>query len=202
MVQSMLFRDAPELPDGLVHEPAFLDENEEARLLATVRALPVTESRYRGYLAKRRTASFGYGYDFATNRMQPAPPLPEFLLPVRAKAAAWIGIPEARFVQGLVTEYRPSTPIGWHRDVPQFESVVGISLAGACRLRFRPYPPPKDWPRHAFTLALAPRSAYQLQRDIRWCWQHAIPEVPEERWSITFRTLSERGQRDAHHDDA
>ena len=202
MIQSALFRDAPDLPDGLVHEPAFLDEREEARLLATLRALPVSESRYRGYLAKRRTASFGYGYDFASNRMQPAPPLPAFLEPVRAKAAAWMGVAEARFVQGLVTEYRPGTPIGWHRDVPQFESVVGISLAGACRLRFRPYPPPQDWPRLAFALVLAPRSAYQLQRDIRWRWQHAIPDVPGERWSITFRTLSERGLREANRDAA
>jgi alkylated DNA repair dioxygenase AlkB len=190
MVQSLLFADAPVLPDGLVYEPEFLAPADEASLQDALRALPVAESRYRGYVAKRRTASFGCGYDFTANRLEPAPPLPAILEPVRARVAAWSGIPVARFVQGLVTEYRPGAPIGWHRDVPPFESVVGISLGGACRLRFRPYPPAKDWMRHAFTLDLAPRSAYRMQREIRWRWQHAIPEVREARWSITFRTLA------------
>jgi alkylated DNA repair dioxygenase AlkB len=189
------------LPDGLVHREAFIGVAEEAELLAALAALPVAEARYRGYVARRRTASFGYGYDFTTNRLQPAPPLPAFLLPLRARAAEWLGLPETALVQGLVTQYRPGTPIGWHRDVPQFESVVGISLAGRCRLRFRPYPPPRDWPRHAFVLDLAPRSAYQLGRDIRWRWQHAIPEVSEERWSITFRLLSSRARAPSDHRD-
>ena len=196
-MQNALFDDAPALPAGLVYEPDFLAVDEEAALLAELRTLAVGESRYRGYIAKRRTAHFGFGYDFSSNRMHDAPPLPAFLVPLRARVAAWAGIAAERFVQGLVTEYRPGTPIGWHRDVPQFEHVVGISLAGACRMRFRPYPPTKDWTRHAFVLALAPRSAYQLRDDIRWRWQHAIPDVPAERWSITFRTLSAKGIADS-----
>jgi alkylated DNA repair dioxygenase AlkB len=28
----------------------------------------------------------------------------------------------------LIAEYRPGNPLGWHRDVPDFESIVGISL--------------------------------------------------------------------------
>lgn len=190
---STLFPDAPAVPAGLVHVDHFLDESEEAALLASLRALPVAESRYRGYLAKRRTVSFGYGYDFTSNRLHDAPPLPELLAPVRQRVAAWAGIDSERFVQGLVTQYLPGTPIGWHRDVPQFEHVVGISLGSACRLRFRPYPLTKDWTRHSFTLALDPRSAYRLSGDIRWRWQHSIPDVPAERWSITFRTLSRKG---------
>jgi hypothetical protein len=46
-------------------------------------------------------------------------------------------LPEA-FAHALVTEYRPGTPIGWHRDAPHFAVVAGVSLAGSCVMRFRP----------------------------------------------------------------
>jgi len=195
-MQSALFDDAPAMPAGFVHCEEFIDVDEERELLEAFRSLPVAPARYREYVARRRTASFGFGYDFTHGKLHDAPELPAFLLPLRERAAAWAGLPPERFVQGLVTEYRPGTPIGWHRDVPQFEHVVGISLGNACRLRFRRYPPTKDWTRHAIALTLVPRSAYQLRDEVRWKWQHAIPDVPAERWSVTFRTLSHRGASD------
>ena len=57
-------------------------------------------------------------------------PLPRFLLPLRERAAAWAGIAPERFANALVAEYRPGTPLGWHRDVPDYEAGVGVSLAG------------------------------------------------------------------------
>ena len=187
--QPDLFVAAPPYPAGLTHRDEFIDRDEEAALLARLKALPVAEARYRQYTAKRRTASFGHGYDFASNRLHPAPPLPAFLMPLRDRVAHLAGIPASEFVQGLVTEYRPGTPIGWHRDVPSFCVVAGISLESPCRMRFRPYPPGPDWKRAAFVLELRPRSIYVLRDAIRWQWQHAIPDVPAQRWSITFRTL-------------
>lgn len=184
-----LFGAASTYPAGLVYRDAFIAPDEEAGLVERVQALPVAEARYREYTAKRRTASFGYGYDFTSNRLQPAPPLPDFLLPLRERVARLAGVAPEAFVQGLVTEYRPGTPIGWHRDVPPFGVVAGISLVNACRLRFRPYPPSRTTNRAGFELTLAPRSAYVLKDAIRWEWQHAIPDVPAQRWSITFRTL-------------
>ena len=190
--QSDLFAVTPSYPEGLVYAPDFLDRSEEAALLAEIATLPVAEAKYRGFVARRRTLHFGYGYDFTSNRLQPAPPLPAVLLPLREKVAHWSGVAAEAFVQGLVTEYRPGTPIGWHRDVPQFGIVVGISLCSACRMRFRPYPPTRESSRRAaFTLDLEPRSAYLLSDSIRWGWQHSIPEVSSLRWSITFRTMRE-----------
>jgi alkylated DNA repair dioxygenase AlkB len=104
--------------------------------------------------------------------------------------AAWRGQPEASFVHALVTEYRPGTPIGWHSDAPHFERVVGISLAGSARMRFRPYAAKNDRTA-AIAIDLAPRSAYAMEGDIRWRWQHHIPPTRELRYSITFRTLRE-----------
>jgi alkylated DNA repair dioxygenase AlkB len=180
---------APQLPDGLVYAPDFLTPGEEAELLAAIATLPLTESRYRQYTAKRRTVSYGSTYDFSTNLLSPAPPIADFLLPLRARAAAWTGIPETAFVHGLVTEYRPGTQLGWHRDVPNFGTVVGVSLAGAARMRFRRWPHVTGR-RNAdgFVLDLARRSAYVLQREVRWRWQHAISPTKALRYSITFRT--------------
>jgi len=116
----------------------------------------------------------------------PAPEIPPFLLPLRTRVANLVHIAEANFVHALVTEYRPGTELGWHRDIGEFGIVVGISLAGACRMRFRRYPPEKG--AKVFNLDLAPRSVYVLRDEIRWRWQHSVARTKELRYSVTFRT--------------
>jgi alkylated DNA repair dioxygenase AlkB len=133
--------------------------------------------------------SYGSSYDFDTNQLAPAPPVPPYLLPLRAQAAALLALAETAFTHALVTEYRPGTELGWHRDVGEFGIVVGVSLAGACRMRFRRYPPQKG--EKAFNLELAPRSVYVLRDEIRWRWQHSVARTKELRYSITFRTRRE-----------
>ncbi len=108
---------------------------------------------------------------------------------MRKKAAAWLGVGPDEVRHALVAEYRPGTALGWHRDVPDFELVCGISLASACRMRFRPFPPKKDR-KSILSLELAPRSAYILRDDARWRWQHSIPPTRALRYSMTFRTLA------------
>ena len=93
--------------------------------------------------------------------------------------------PEA-FSHALINEYRPGTQLGWHRDVPEFERVVGVSLAGSCRMRFRPYPARKG--ARVFVLDLEPRSVYVLRDEIRWRWQHSVAPTQALRYSVTFRT--------------
>jgi alkylated DNA repair dioxygenase AlkB len=174
------------MPGGLLYERDFLSLPEEAALLEEIRRLPLHEAKYKAYTARRRIAVFGSAYDFETYELGPAPPLPEFLKPLRARAAKLIGVSEGAFPHALINEYRPGTPLGWHRDVPEFELVVGVSLAGACRMRFRPYPPQKG--AKIFTLDLEPRSVYVLRDEIRWRWQHSVAPTRELRYSITFRT--------------
>jgi alkylated DNA repair dioxygenase AlkB len=147
------------------------------------------EARYKDYTAKRRTASFGSTYDFSSNARQAAPDPPPFLKPLQAKVAAWLGVELPELNHLLIAEYRPGSALGWHRDVPDFELVCGISLAAACRMRFRPFPPGKERNR-VLSLELAPRSAYVLRGDARWRWQHSIPPTKALRYSITVRTLA------------
>ena len=82
----------------------------------------------------------------------------------------------------LVTRYPPGAGIGWHRHAPQFGEVSGVSLLTACRMRFR-RGRPRAW--ETAELTLEPRSAYLLSGPARARWQHRIPPVTQERWSIT-----------------
>ncbi len=193
MQPDLFERPAPVLPEGLEYRPDFIGADEEAALLAALRALPLHEARYKGYTARRRVASFGSSYDFDGQRLLPADPVPAFLLPLRAKAAAWIGVAPDEFASVLVAEYRPGTPLGWHRDVPDHELIVGVSLAGSARMRLRPYPPVNPKKADVIALELAPRSAYRLRGVARWGWQHSIAPTTELRLSITFRTPRRRG---------
>lgn len=185
-MQSDLF--TPRLPPGLSYQPDFISAAEEGELLALIQQLPLREAQYRQYTARRRTCSFGAGYDFQAQQATPAPPLPVFLEPLRARAAAWVGVEPAAFIQALIAEYRPGTPLGWHRDVPDYEIVVGISLAAATRIRWRRYPWNPAEKADIVTLLAEPRSAYVLRDAARWQWQHSVPPVKQLRYSITLRT--------------
>ncbi|HYG54485.1 MAG TPA: alpha-ketoglutarate-dependent dioxygenase AlkB [Burkholderiales bacterium] len=173
-------------PKGLVYELEFLSPEEERALVEHIKGLPLEEAKYKAYTARRRTVSYGYEYDFDHLKMHPAPPMPTFLSQLKEKVGDQTGISADAFVHALVTEYRPGVELGWHRDVPEFEVVVGISLAGPARMRFRPYPPKKG--QKTFALDLEPRSMYILRDEIRWGWQHSVSPTPALRYSITFRT--------------
>jgi alkylated DNA repair dioxygenase AlkB len=188
-LQQDFFQPSVELPEGFRHEPLFLSREEEEHLLAEIRGLPLQEARYRQYTARRRTVSYGFEYDFNAGSLNSAPGFPPFLLPLRDKAANWLEVPPEALIHGLISEYRPGTPLGWHRDVPDFGRIFGVSLAGACRMRLRPWRPGGPQRRHdVIVLDLAPRSAYQMSGTARWGWQHSIAPTRELRYSITFRT--------------
>jgi alkylated DNA repair dioxygenase AlkB len=174
------------MAQGLVYVPEFITPAEEDALLVEIRALVLKEAQYKEYTAKRRVASFGAGYDFVEQELTPAPTMPSFLQDLREKIAPLVQLPPGDFGYALVAEYRPGTQLGWHRDVPQFDAVVGISLGGRAKMRFRPYPPRKN--AKILSLDLEPRSAYVLKDDVRWKWQHSIAPTNELRYSITFRT--------------
>ena len=187
--QGDLFGSVSPLPEGFVYRSEFLTREEESALLEVMRALPLEEAQYKQYTARRRTVSYGSEYDFSENKLETAPALPDFLLPLRDKVASWIGIRPEKFVHGLVSEYSPGTPLGWHRDVPNFELIVGVSLRGTARMRLRPYRPgEKNRREDVIAIDLEPRSAYQIRDTARWAWQHGVAATKELRYSVTFRT--------------
>jgi len=179
------------LPAGLTYQADYLSVSDEVELLKGIATLSLRAAPYKAYTARRRIASFGAVYDFTHQKLDPAPALPSFLLPLRARIAAALEVAADELAHGLVTEYAPGTPLGWHRDTPEFDSVAGISLAGWCEMRWRRYPPRVGGP--VLRLAVAPRSLYLIRGEARWGWQHSVAPTREMRYSITFRTL--RGGR-------
>jgi alkylated DNA repair dioxygenase AlkB len=187
VTQQELFAASVRWPEGFAYAPDFLSAAQEQELLEQIRVLPFQEAHYKQWRARRRIVSFGGRYDFARNELLPAPPIPEFLLPLRAQVAQWAALRPAAIAHAVIAEYPPGTPLGWHRDVPTFEAVAGVSLHGRARLRFRPWPPAAA--RHAArAISLEPRSAYTIRGVARWGWQHAVSPTKELRYSITFRT--------------
>jgi alkylated DNA repair dioxygenase AlkB len=175
------------MPDGWAYAVEFLSRDEETALLQQLRTLPFQSAQYKEWQARRRIVSYGARYDFLRNALDPAPPIPQFLHPLRQRAAHWAGCPAQRLTHAAISEYPLNAPLGWHRDVHEFEDVIGISLLGHARMRFRPYPPAAP-ARALFAIELAPRSIYVMRGAVRWHWQHAISPTPELRYSITFRT--------------
>lgn len=174
------------LPDGLAYQADIIGPDEEAQLVAEIAGLPFAKFRFHGQEAERRIVSFGWAYDFVRRRLDPAPPIPPFLLPLRAKVAALAGLEPDAFEQAIALEYQPGAGIGWHKDRPQFECVAGVSLLASCPFRFRRRTD-EGWARA--TLRPAPRSAYVLAGEARDAWEHSIPPLDALRYSVTFRNF-------------
>ena len=65
-----------------------------------------------GYTGKRRVVSFGLHYDFAHGNLEAAAEIPDFLLPLREKAACFAGLTPEELPHVLITEYSVGAPIG------------------------------------------------------------------------------------------
>jgi len=188
MQQAELFEKPSELPAGFRYQPELISRAEEQRLLACFRELAFKPFEFHDLLGKRRIVSFGWRYDFNGGGLQKTDDIPDFLHSVRKKAAAFAALEPDDLQQVLLTEYRQGAAIGWHKDRAVFGDVVGISLQSACTFR-----PRKKAGRgcERAAIVLEPRSAYLLHGASRAAWEHSIPAVANERYSITFRNFRE-----------
>ena len=191
MVQLSFLNDGKQaLPEGLRYQPALISRSDEKALVEHVRELPFREFEFHRYLGKRRVVSFGWKYDFSSQRLQKAEEIPDYLRSLRALAALFANLEADAFEQVLVTEYADGAGIGWHRDKAVFGQVVGISLLAPCTLRFR-RKAGSTWERS--NLLTEPRSAYHLAGPARTEWEHSISRVDTLRYSITFRSMRDPG---------
>jgi len=187
---SLLF-EAP-LIDGLRYEDGIIGEAEEMELVERLTALELAPFRFHGWLGNRRIQSFGWRYDFEDATFTPAEPIPSWIEPLREKAAVLACLKPDDFVHVLLARYDPGAGIGWHRDRDVFEQVVGVSLGTPATLRFRRRIPTGF---HRTKLEVLPRSAYLLSGEARQAWEHSISPGDRLRFSITLRTLSDKGRR-------
>jgi len=173
--------------EGFRYRASLIGRPDEDALIAHVRELPFREFEFHGYVGKRRVVSFGWQYDFSGGgALRKADDIPQFLLPLRDRAATFAKLEPEALQHVLVTEYAPGAGIGWHRDKAVFGQVVGISLLAPCVLRFRRKVNDK-WER--VNVPTEARSAYLLSGPARFEWQHSILRVDALRYSITFRNV-------------
>ena len=191
-MQEDLFETASDLPEGMRYAPDVLSRDDERALLAEIPALPFKEFEFHGFLGKRRVVSFGWRYDFNGAGLGKANEIPEFLLPVRERAARFAGLAPEALEHALVLEYTPGAAIGWHKDRPAFDDVIGVSLLAPCSFRLR-RKAGATWERRS--LVAEPRSAYLLRGPARTDWEHSIPPLGTLRYSITFRSLAHQRTR-------
>jgi alkylated DNA repair dioxygenase AlkB len=173
-------------PEGFRYRADVLPADEEQALVERIRELPLKEFEFHGYVGKRRVVSYGWHYDFGERKLHPVDEIPDFLLPLRDRAAAFADVAPADLPHALVTEYGPGATIGWHKDKGVFGDVIGVSLLSPCVFRLRRKDGSK-WERYSLTAE--PRSAYLLRGPSRTEWEHSIPAVDALRYSITFRSL-------------
>jgi alkylated DNA repair protein (DNA oxidative demethylase) len=191
----MAMRGVVERPSGLLYREELITADAEAELLERFAQLEVTPLVLHGVPSRRLTRHFGVGYDFDSRSTRDVEPIPDYLFDLRSRAAEFSGAEPASFAEALVTCYPPGATISWHKDVLVFGGVVvGVSLASECVMRFQRIAAGGE--RRVFEQPLPPRSAYALTGPARWTWQHSIPAVPAQRWSVTFRQLAD-GRRQA-----
>jgi alkylated DNA repair dioxygenase AlkB len=186
-LQTDLFGDIPSsFPKGFKYQEEVISADQESALIEAFQVLPFKNFEFQGYEGKRRVVSFGWQYDFTTHQLGRTLEIPGFLLELRKTMARFSDIKEDLLQQVLVSEYSPGAGIGWHKDRPVFNEIIGLSLGAGCKFRLRQRNP-KGWAR--VTIAAQPRSAYLLSGEVRTLWEHSIPPVESLRYSVTFRSL-------------
>lgn len=175
----------PRLP-GLDYAEAIIDAEAERALIARIAEANLTPFQFQQWEGKRLTRSFGWTYDFQTGRFAPGDAIPAWLLPLRTKAAAFAGLDPNALEQILLIEYGTGAGIGWHKDRPVFEHVIGVSLGAPAVMRFRRR---EGASFRRATANLASRSIYHMRGEVREDWEHSIAAMDAPRWSVTFRSL-------------
>jgi alkylated DNA repair dioxygenase AlkB len=189
--QFALFDDDNAGPKGLRYMREFISADTECELIAHIAELPLKPFQFGAFEGHRRVKSFGFRYDYSEQRLVDAEPIPQWLHDVARAVEGFDSLTAGSVRQVLCTEYEVGVGIGWHRDKPHFDKVLGLSLGSACKLRFRRRAGDK-WER--FTLHAEPRSLYLMDGEARQTWEHSIPGVEQRRYSITFRTMRPEGK--------
>lgn len=171
-------------PLGFSYFPNFITPEKQQQLLEEIRKLCWQDVVMHGVTARRKVVHYGFDYTYDTRSITPTDSAPGFLNNLLEKAKTLVD--DVAIDEVLITHYPVGAGINWHRDAPPFDKVIGISLGKSCTLKLRRIH--RDF-YEVFSEKIEPGSAYLLAGSARTVWQHSIPPVREERYSITLRTL-------------
>lgn len=120
MTQDDLFGEQPVIaPHGLRYQPQLLSEEDAVALVTLIAPLPFKEFEFHGFTGKRLVVSFGWKYDFSSQRLERIGYIPDFLIPLRDGAAHFADLDPEALEQVLVTEYQSrARPLAGTRTRP------------------------------------------------------------------------------------
>jgi alkylated DNA repair dioxygenase AlkB len=170
--------------NGFTYHPDFLTVVETDQLLRSIAALPFHTDKFRGMTMKRTIVCYGSDYLSASRSARnPAPPIPEFLAPVRDRATAIAEVDATTLTQAIVWRYPAKAGINWHIDNPAFGPVVcGVSLGASAVLHL-------ERSGSKVRQRVDAGSLYVLRDEARYEWKHKVDGNTDERYSITFRSM-------------
>src|SRR5262249_19584276 len=91
------------LPEGVRYAKDVLSVSEQQNAVRQIAALELKPFEFQGFLGNRRVAAFGWRYDYNGGGFQRAGAFPEFLAPLRERAASFAGLEPEALEQILVT---------------------------------------------------------------------------------------------------
>ena len=173
-------------PDGFRYYEDVNSVAEEKELLKFIQSLEFLPYVMRGQSSRRGIVRFGHDYGPVGGDHHTVRPLTRELIRLRDRAAEIAGLSAKDFIASVVTHYPRGAMIGWHSDMAMFGPVVfGVSFAASCIFKLRS----KADPKKISKLILEPRSLYVMEGKVRSDYEHSIPPVKVDRYSITYRTL-------------
>src|SRR4051795_2011039 len=100
---------------GLRYELELMPPAMERELLDVFESLRWEPIVIHGQAAKRTARHYGLDYDYEARTPLPGEPVPEWLEPVRARAADFARFRPEELAEILVQRYPAGSAIGWHR---------------------------------------------------------------------------------------
>jgi alkylated DNA repair dioxygenase AlkB len=171
--------------EGVSLHSGVLSGDEERELLAFLGDVTYRTIAMRGMVAKRTIACFGYDYQYRSRSVVEVKPIPALLIDVKRRCTDVAMVLDA-FDQVIVSRYPEGAGIGWHTDSPVFgDLIMGLSLGAPARLHLRR----RGETAAATMIELPARSLYMIGGPARWDFEHRVPPVRAERYSLTFRSV-------------
>lgn len=168
---------------GFAYEADAISPKDHDAITRQLASEPFMSLKMRGQLSRRRIVSYGLSFLPYLTSLPPAPPIPDYLLPLRQIAACLAGVEEAALRQALITCYPKGSEIGWHVDHSDFgDTIVVASFVGPATLFLR------ERRATAVEHRVLPRSIYLLAEHARWNLEHRVVSHAS-RYSVAFRTL-------------
>ena len=169
-LQSMTEMD--EAPPGLSFISNFITEEQEQLLIRLSR-----DFRWEQDVSTRRTAQFGFKYDYRTKSILPGTPWIKELDWLRDKLVEE-GIFEGKAQQLIVNEITPPNGFGAHKDNEAFARTIAIlGTQSAVRLIFW-----DEEQKRFYVVYSERRSLVVMEDDARYQYYHSIPEGIDDTW--------------------